>query len=75
MSAEEIVGKIAVESVPAAFGALLARSQFGTDHPAEDDDRALSGYFGALFLMLVGALYFALNIAPTDEIDGDRRTA
>ena len=68
MSADEIVGKIAVETVPAALGALLAQSQFGTDHPAEADERALSGYFGALFLMLVGALYFALNIAPTDEI-------
>lgn len=68
MSSEEIVGKIAVEAAPAAFGALLARSQFGADPPAEADGRALSGYFGILFLMLVGALYFALNIAPTDEI-------
>ena len=68
MSADEIVGKIAVETVPGALGALLAQSQFGTDHPAEADERALSGYFGALFLMLVGALFFALNIAPTDEI-------
>ncbi len=68
MSAYEIVGKIAVLSVPAALGALLARSQLGEDDPAEGDGQALSGYFGTLFLMLVGALYFGLNIAPTDEI-------
>ena len=29
MSADEIVGKIAVQAVPGAIGALLARSQFG----------------------------------------------
>ena len=32
------------------------------------DTRALSGYFGALFLMLVGALFLSLNVAPTEEM-------
>ena len=70
----EIVGKVAVESLPAALGALLGRSQFGNEPDAEAADgedggrQALSGYFGTLFLMLVGALYFSLNMAPTDEM-------
>jgi putative integral membrane protein (TIGR02587 family) len=69
MTADEVVGKVAIQSVPAAFGALLARSQFGGG-PQEDrgDEEALSGYFGTLFLMLVGALFLGLNVAPTDEM-------
>lgn len=71
MSLDEITGKIAVQSVPAALGALLGRSQLGRGDRAEDDGegaQALSGYFGTLFLMLVGALFFSLNMAPTDEM-------
>jgi putative integral membrane protein (TIGR02587 family) len=70
----EIVGKVAIEALPAALGALLGRSQFGNQPDAEGEDgeddgrQALSGYFGTLFLMLVGALYFSLNMAPTDEM-------
>ncbi len=69
MSPDEIVGKIAVQSVPAALGALLAQSQLGGgERPTEQGDQALSGYFGTLFLMLVGALFLSLNLAPTDEM-------
>ena len=74
MPLHEIVGKVAVEAVPAALGALLGRSQFGNQPDEEDENgedggsQALSGYFGTLFLMLVGALYFSLNMAPTDEM-------
>ena len=72
MSLDEIVGKVAIQSVPAAMGALLGRSQLGgdenEDEEADEDDQALSGYFGTLFLMLVGALFFSLNMAPTDEM-------
>jgi putative integral membrane protein (TIGR02587 family) len=68
MPADEIVGKIAVQSVPAALGALLGRSQLGGERPEDGDTRALSGYFGALFLMLVGALFLSLNVAPTEEM-------
>jgi putative integral membrane protein (TIGR02587 family) len=80
-SLDDAIGKVALQSVPAAFGALLARSQFG---PAEDEDdededegegeedaaghQALSGHFGSLFLMLIGGVFLSLNVAPTEEM-------
>lgn len=72
MPADEIFGKVAIQAVPAALGALLGRSQFGGPSEEEDGARegpeALSGYGGTLFLMLVGALFLGLNVAPTDEM-------
>ena len=67
LSRDAIVGRIAVQAVPAALGALLARSQFGGDKPREERE-AFSGYGGTLFMMLVGALFLSLNIAPTEEV-------
>jgi putative integral membrane protein (TIGR02587 family) len=70
MSASELVGKVAIQSVPAALGALLARGQLGGRNVGErdtDDLRALGGWTGALFLMVVGALFLSLNVAPTEE--------
>jgi putative integral membrane protein (TIGR02587 family) len=68
MPADELLGKVAVQSVPAALGALLGRSQFGGPQEDRGDGEALSGYGGTLFLMLVGALFLGLNVAPTDEM-------
>ena len=65
MSAYEIVGKIALEAVPAAIGALLAMSQFGGDGDKVGDKKET--YWGELFLMAVGALFLGFNIAPTEE--------
>jgi putative integral membrane protein (TIGR02587 family) len=62
-SAEALVGRVAVQTVPAALGALLARSQFGGRN-----GEAFAGYGGTLFLMLVGALFLCLNVAPTEEM-------
>ncbi|MGD9511695.1 MAG: TIGR02587 family membrane protein [Geminicoccaceae bacterium] len=67
MSLPEIAGKVILLSVPAGIGAALASSQLGTDRDDQDDDRHQS-YGGELFLMLAGAVYFAFNIAPTDEV-------
>ena len=67
MAASEIVGKIAIQSVPASFGAMLAAKQLGESAgPGEERDR--SSYIGQLFLMLVGALFLAFNVAPTEEM-------
>ena len=65
MSAAEIVGKTALQSVPASIGAMLGRSQLGHE---ETDDRKKDTYPGELLLMATGALFLSLNIAPTDEI-------
>lgn len=77
MSSEEIIGKIVLQSVPAAIGALLARSQFAaTDGdeaeepaaPKEDASPGGESYGGELFLMAVGALFLGFNVAPTEEM-------
>ena len=69
MSWPEWTGKIAVQSVPASFGAMLARHQMmsgNDDHQEEMEERA--GYAGQLFLMMAGALFLAFNVAPTEEM-------
>jgi putative integral membrane protein (TIGR02587 family) len=66
LSTDALVGRVAVQAVPAALGALLARSQFGGDRPRAERE-AFRSYAGTLFMMLVGALFLSLNIAPTEE--------
>jgi len=76
MSPAEMAGMVAVQAVPASIGALLAQSQLGAG-PGDDSDardtegsghRRPSGYLSQLFLMAVGALFLAFNLAPTDEM-------
>lgn len=72
MPLDEIAGKIAIQSVPMSFGAMIARKQLsagGGDEPA-DAERAVRGasYGGQLFLMVAGALFLSFNVAPTEEM-------
>ena len=67
MSADEIVGKIAIQSVPASIGALLARSQLGEGEHHEHRKHR-TGYAGGLFLMAVGALFLTSTLAATEEM-------
>ncbi|WP_420093034.1 TIGR02587 family membrane protein [Sinorhizobium fredii] len=67
MPLREVVGKIAVQVVPGSLGASLARAQLGPS-PSEDDEIPEPGYPGELFLMVVGALFLSVNIAPTEEV-------
>ncbi len=66
----ELAGMVAVQSVPASFGAMLARKQLSAGQSEEDEDQEAraDGYGGQLFLMLAGALFLAFNMAPTEEI-------
>ena len=64
---DEVLGKVALQSIPAAMGALLARTQLG-GRKAGEGSGPRPGYFGELFLMAAGALFLALNVAPTEEI-------
>ena len=82
MPLSEMLGKIAIQSVPASIGALLGRSQLGgqagDDRGGEQEDKGGDGdavpneistsYSRELFLMGVGALFLNLNVAPTEEI-------
>jgi len=70
MTWNEIVSKIALQSVPASIGAMLGRKQLGADQDtqAEEERKEKAGYGGELFLMLAGALFLAFNVAPTEEM-------
>jgi putative integral membrane protein (TIGR02587 family) len=67
MSGGEIVGRLALQAVPASIGAMLARSQLGA-REEEEEERRRDTYGGELFLAAVGALFMAFNVAPTEEI-------
>lgn len=67
MPASELVGKVALQSVPASIGAMLGRSQLGHDDRDSDDTKE-TRYHGELLMMAAGALFLSLNIAPTDEM-------
>ncbi len=65
---EANVGKVALQAIPAAMGAVLARKQLsGAGGDRGEDDHAAS-YRGELFLMAAGALFLAFNVAPTEEM-------
>jgi putative integral membrane protein (TIGR02587 family) len=71
MPVDEIAGKIAIQSVPMSFGAMIARKQLSAGEREDaDEERALrsAGYGGQLFLMLAGALFLSFNVAPTEEM-------
>lgn len=82
MPFSEMLGKIAIQAVPASIGALLGRSQFGDKSDTSDEEDKNSDvdendpvegqlstrYSRELFLMAVGALFLNLNVAPTEEV-------
>lgn len=71
MSADEIIGKITVQAVAAAIGAMLAQSELGANRKEKknkEKKRRNASYAGEMFLMIVGAIFLAMNTAPTEEI-------
>ena len=67
----DATGKIALQAVPASFGAVLANSQFSAESGSEEREnrrRRAGTYPGELFHMVAGAIFFAFNIAPTEEV-------
>jgi putative integral membrane protein (TIGR02587 family) len=66
----DAIGKIALETIPVAFGVSLAGTQLATpeDRGHDGSDQAPPiGPFGRLVVSAGGALLFALNVAPTEE--------
>jgi putative integral membrane protein (TIGR02587 family) len=63
-----VIGKVALQAVPASFGAMLSNSLFGTQAAAERRHKREAGFGGTLFLMAVGSLFLAFNVAPTEEM-------
>jgi putative integral membrane protein (TIGR02587 family) len=71
MSPDEIIGKISIQAVVAAIGAMLAQSELGAskkDKRNEEKKKRNANYWGELFLMMIGAIFLAMNPAPTEEI-------
>ncbi|MBD9650436.1 TIGR02587 family membrane protein [Ensifer sp. ENS09] len=70
----EVLGMITIQAVPASIGALLGRSELGTRTEGSEDEKDPigetrgDGYGGELFMMVVGALFLGLNVAPTEEM-------
>jgi putative integral membrane protein (TIGR02587 family) len=68
MSWNEIIGKISLQAVPGSIGAMLAQSELGGKPKDKEDRKRRAGYWGELFIMMVGALFLAFNLAPTEEM-------
>jgi putative integral membrane protein (TIGR02587 family) len=63
----QIAGQLILQAVAGAMGALLAGRQLsaGRDEVGDEDQ---ARYLGELFLMVAGALFLVLNMAPTEEM-------
>ncbi|MGV8938789.1 MAG: TIGR02587 family membrane protein [Allorhizobium sp.] len=70
MPASELLGKIAMQAVPASIGAMFGRSQLAghDDDDEEEPSERNTSYGGELLMMAAGALFLSLNVAPTQEM-------
>jgi putative integral membrane protein (TIGR02587 family) len=68
MSTRELVGKVALQAVPASIGALLSQTQLGERDTDDATRGGATSYWSELYIMVVGALFLAFNLAPTEEM-------
>jgi putative integral membrane protein (TIGR02587 family) len=68
----EVVGKTTVEAMTVAVGVSVGTSQLGAEGEDEDDKGVGGeqgrGFGGQVVIALCGAVLFAANIAPTEEV-------
>lgn len=67
----EVIGRIVVEAVTVAIGVSVGTAQLGAQGDGEEpgmQDRGGGSLGGQLVLALCGAVLFAANVAPTEEI-------
>jgi putative integral membrane protein (TIGR02587 family) len=76
MAVDEIVGKISLHAVPGSIGAILARRLLEVEE-TKKEKRRRQWYGAKIFLMGVGAIFLAFQLAPTQEmvLIGHRMTA
>ena len=67
MSADELIGKIALHAIPSSIGAILARRQLAAE-ATHKEQRRQDQYGGKIFLMGVGAIFLAFQLSPTEEM-------
>ena len=68
MTTEEIAGMIAIEAVPASFGAMIGAKLLGEGEEIEAQEHWRDTYSGRMFLMLAGAMFLSFTVAPTEEM-------
>lgn len=73
MDLSEVSGKIAMEAMTVAIGVSVGTAQLGADDGGDeglsgDDGRESGGYLPQAAIGLCGAVLFAANVAPTEEI-------
>lgn len=68
MTSAEIAGMIAIQAVPASFGAMIGAKLMGDGERIEKQEHWRRTYGGQLFLMLAGALFLCFTVAPTEEV-------
>jgi putative integral membrane protein (TIGR02587 family) len=72
MPRSEVIGKVALQAIPASFGAVFANSQLAEPaaeaEPRREEAAAGASYGASVFFMLVGAVFVAFNLAPTEEM-------
>ena len=66
MPPREIISKLAMQLIPCSIGAMLSRSQLGGSSTGDGEEQEPS-YGGELFLMMAGAVFLSLSVAPTEE--------
>jgi len=65
---DEAVGKVAIQAVPASFGAMIGARMTGQGEEVEQGEQWRDTYAGQLFLFAAGALFLSFTIAPTEEV-------
>lgn len=72
MPLEEIVGKISLQAITASLGAVFTESSLnrgsGSNQDSAEERKRSSAYGGQLFLMVAGAVYLSMSVAPTEEM-------
>lgn len=71
MSADEVSGKLSLQAIPASIGAMLAQSLLNSGEKSRSQAEARqrsATYLGQLFLMIVGAVFLSMSVAPTEEM-------
>jgi putative integral membrane protein (TIGR02587 family) len=63
---QTLIGRVTLLTIPVAFGTALAATVLSEQEEGSDEDPV--GPIGRLLVAAGGALYFALNVAPTDEV-------
>jgi putative integral membrane protein (TIGR02587 family) len=74
MPADEVIGKISIQAIVASIGALVAQSSLGGNGDESESDEEKSktkeprSYYGEIVLMMIGAIFLSMSIAPTEEM-------